>query len=378
MNYKCNSCTKQFKPVNQFDTNCVHCGSDDVSMDESTWNFEKVIRFVTKSPNKYILLGIVLVIILLRMCSPNLTNSENIEYKLVGTKYPDYVQFSILQLVKDGEGNTVGQKDPIKGKNVQDFLGGIFRIDDSGKNIKLNLVGGDKYYACVIPQNQWTFIIDPKGSYKNKISTHTVTWMPSKVNCPSEPQEAPTLTHVTAKQVGSKLLIGTNLDGIKNHAPLFYSISGKDGDFIESKTTWEICDMSEVDVWVTDEVDTVLAAGASPIVIDKSVCPMTAQQLAKLVTSIQVAGNTLGSNMTDPNLLSNFENAFSVMIDSDGNGTEDKRLGASPMNIEFQIDSQKFHYLGFQSYTFSLIPPVRRYRCSVVLTNGRISKVIFQ
>jgi hypothetical protein len=378
MNYKCNSCSKPFKPLNQFDTNCVHCGSDDVSMVESTWNFEKITRFVTKSPNKYFLLGIVLVILLLKMCSSS-GESDNVVYELKKTEYPDYVQFSIMQFIQDGEGKRVGQKDPIKGKDVQDFLGGIFLIDDSGKNIKLNLVDGDKYFACRIPENGFSFIIDPKNNYKDKIKERIVRWVPTKVHTPCPPdQEAPTLKFVTAKQVGSQIIIETNLDGVMNHKPLFYSISGQNGDFFEGKSKWEICDLSEIEVYVTDEIDTVLAAGSSPIVIDKSACPMTSQQVAKLVKSVQDAGNIWGANLTDANLLSRFENSFSIMVDSDGNGTEDKKISTSYMNIEYQIDGQKFTYQGFQSYTLGLIPPVKRYVCSVMLTNGRISKVVFQ
>lgn len=380
MNYKCNSCSRPFKPATQFDTNCVHCGSDDVSMDDSSWNFEKITQFVTKSPNKYFLLGISLVILLLKMCSTGMGGAEDVVYELKKTEYPDYVQFSIMQFIQDGEGNRVGQKDPIKGKAVQDFLGGIFLIDDSGKNIKLNLVDGDKYFACRIPENGFSFILDPKRTYKDKIKVRMVKWSPTKVHTPCPPnQEPPTLTLINAKQVGSQIIIETNLDRVVNHVPLFYSISGKNGDFVEGKSNWEICDLFEIEVYVTAEgMDTVPAAGPFPIVIDKSACPMTAQQLAKLVNSIQVAGNTLGSNVCDANLLSNFENSFSVMVDSDGNGTEDKRIGASPMNIEFQIDSEKFTYQGFQSYTLSLVPPCKRYRCSVQSTNGRILKVIFQ
>jgi hypothetical protein len=378
MNYKCNSCSRPFKPATQFDTNCVHCGSDDVSMDDSSWNFEKITRFFTKSPNKYFFVGVFLVILLLKMCSTG-GGAENVVYELKKTEYSDYVQFSIMQFIVDGEGNRVGQKDPIKGKAVQDFLGGIFRIDDSGKNIKLNLVDGDKYFACQIPDHRFTFIIDPKGTYRTKFKVYMVTWLPTKAHTPCPPnQETPTLTIITAKQIGSQIIIETNLDGIANHVPLYYSISGKNGDFVEGKSKWEICDLSEIEVWVTDETDTVLAAGSSPIVIDKSACPMTSQQLSMLVNSIQTAGNNFGSNICDANLLSNFENSFSVMVDSDGDGSLDKRIGASPMNIEFQVDSEKFTYQGFQSYTLSLVPPCKRYRCSVQSLNGRILKVIFQ
>jgi hypothetical protein len=379
MNYKCNSCSRTFKPATQFETNCVHCGSDDVSMDDSSWNFEKITRFFTKSPNKYFFVGVFLVILLLKMCSPNIKDSENVEYKLVKTEHPDYVQFSILQYIKDEEGKTIGQKDPITGKNVQDFAGGIFLVDDSGKILKINLVDGDKFFACEIPEHGYTFSFDVKRNYGDKIRNRTITWFPSKIHTPCPPNQIPpSLRYIVAKQVGGYVVIETNLDNIADHGPLFYSISGKNGDFVEGKSKWEICDLSEIEVWVTDETDTVLAAGSSPIVIDKSACPMTTQQLSMLVNSIQTAGNTFGSNICDANLLSNFENSFSVMVDSDGDGSLDKRIGASPMNIEFQIDSEKFTYQGFQSYTLSLVPPCKRYRCSVQSLNGRILKIIFQ
>jgi hypothetical protein len=378
MNYKCNSCSRPFKPATQFDTNCVNCGSDDVSMVDSSWNFEKITQFVTKSPNKYIFVGVFLIILLLKMCGPGPIDPENVEYKLVMSEHPDYVQFSILQSIKDEEGNTIGQKDPITGKKVQDFAGGIFLLD-GGKNLKINLVDGDKFYACEIPEHGYTFSFDPKRNFGDKIRKRTYTWFPSKIHTPCPPNQIPPqLKSIIVKQVGGFVVIETNLDKLADHEPLFYSISGKNGDFVEGKSKWEICDLSEIEVWVTDETDTLIAAGSSPIVIDKSACPMTSQQLSMLVNSIQTAGNTFGSNICDANLLSNFENSFSVMVDSDGDGSLDKRIGASPMNIEFQIDSEKFSYQGFQSYTLSLVPPCRRYRCSVQSLNGRILKVIFQ
>jgi hypothetical protein len=113
------------------------------------------------------------------------------------------------------------------------------------------------------------------------------------------------------------------------------------------------------------------------MVVDKSACPMSPLQLRKLVESIQNAGNNLGTNIIDANLLSNFENSFSVMIDSDGDGTADKRIGATPMNISFVIDNQLLTYMGFQGFTLGLNPPIKKYRCTVILVNSKISKVVF-
>jgi hypothetical protein len=356
----------------------VNCGSDDVSMVDSSWNFEKITQFLTKSPNKYIFVGVFLIILLLKMCGPGPIDPENVEYKLVMTEHPDYVQFSILQSIKDEEGNPIGQKDPITGKSVQDFAGGIFLLD-GGKNLKINLVDGDKFYACEIPEHGYTFSFDPKRNFGDKIRKRTYTWFPSKIHTPCPPNQIPTqLKSIIVKQVGGFVVIETNLDKLADHDPLFYSISGKNGDFVEGKSKWEICDLSEIEVWVTDETDTLIAAGPSPIVIDKSACPMTSQQLSMLVKSIQTAGNILGSNICDVNLLSNFEISFSVMVDSDGDGSLDKRISVSPLNLEYQVDSEKFTYQGFQSYTLSLVPPCKRYTCSVQSLNGRILKVIFQ
>lgn len=374
MNYKCNNCLEQFKPNSQFDTNCTRCGSDDVAISESKWNGGKIAEFFTKKPNRYFFIGLVILMLLLKLCSPG-PGSENVEYSLEMSQHDDFVQFSIRQIIKDDDGNKISEKPKITGKAVEDFLGGIFRIDDSGKTIRLNLIDGDKYYACSIPEHAFTFMLDPKRVYK--ISKRSVKWLPTKINCPLEPQEKPTLTSVTVKQTGGRIEIATNLDNMPNHEPYFYSITGKNGEYSEGKSVWDICDLSEIEVWVTDEVDTVLAAGPVPYVVDKSACPMNPLQLRKLVESIQNSGNNLGANMTDANLLSNFENSFSVMVDSDGDGTADKRIGATPMNISFVIDDQLLTYMGFQGFTLGLNPPIKKYRCSVVLVNSKISKVVF-
>ena len=373
MNYKCNNCLEQFKPNSQFDTNCTRCGSDDVAISESKWNGGKIAEFFTKKPNRYFFIGLVILMLLLKLCSPG-PGSENVEYSLEMSQHDDFVQFSIRQIIKDDDGNKISEKPKITGKAVEDFLGGIFRIDDSGKTIRLNLIDGDKYYACSIPEHAFTFMLDPKRVYK--ISKRTGNWMPTKINCPSEPQENTPLK-VSVNQSGGRIVITTNLDNIPNHSPYFYSITGKNGEYLEGKSVWDICDLSEIEVWVANEDDTAQASGPVPMVVDKSACPMNPLQLRKLVESIQNAGNNLGTNIIDANLLSNFENSFSVMVDSDGDGTADKRIGAAPMNIKYIIDNQPLSYMGFQSYTFSLSPPIKKYRCSVVLVNSKISKVVF-
>jgi len=386
MKYICKDCTHNFNPASQFETACPACGSENTAPagGNNAGSFNKFWGLISKKPNRYILIGIVmLVLLLLKFCGGGDVGKETY-YNLSAIKKPDHIQFVIEAIDKDKNGNPVGEKRKLTGKQVEAF--GVYilvnskpvKIDGNGG---LKLVDGDKFYGyCNLQPDALQFMIDPKRQYN--CGLRSVTWLQttvSKDNCCPIPVPL-AAGGVQFKPMGTNIIITTNLDTIPNHAPIYYSITGKEGPYVEGKNIWDICSLNQIDgIWVTTGTDdTTAASGAFPYVVDKSACPCSAAEAQALKNSVQNAGNSFGTNMADYTLGQKFEFSFIVRVDSDGNGSPDKQITSDPQNCRFIIDGNNFSYMQFQSYTLGLTAPVRRYSCSVNAINCRIVSVTFQ
>jgi hypothetical protein len=387
MKYTCKQCNHSFQPPSQFETGCPACGSEDTMPLKAEGGdfFLRIREFISKKPNRYILIGLlILIILLMKLCNGKET-ADKTYYKLTAIDKTDCIQFVIESVDKDENGNDVGETKKITGKNVEQF--GIYIIID-GRPVKLDgngglkLVDGDKFYGfCTIDPNPLQFMIDPKRERKN-CTNRSVSWLQKSVSnkhCCRKP--VPLVAGgVIFKQIGTNIVITTNLDTIPDHATIYYSITGKEGPYEESKNTWDACSLTQIEgIWVTTGADdTTSASGAFPYVVDKSACPCTPAEAQALKNSIQNAGNAIGANMTDYNLLSRFDNSFIVKVDSDGNGSLDKQIASNPANARFIINGKNLSYMEFQSEIFGLTAPVKRYTCTVSAVNCKISTVTFQ
>ncbi len=371
MKYTCNNCKHQFTPTSPFETNCPNCQSEDTIISDKNKSGigNLLIDFITKKPNRYIGIIILFLVICFKFCGNSKEESGTTYYDFKADRKDDHITFYIEVLHKDDKGNIIGDKSKLTGNQIEKF--GIYVIQN-GKPVKLkNLVDGDKFFPCYLSPDGFQFVLDPKremASSTIKFKTKSISWVPTKLNlskCVSIPVE---LTHISFHSSGTNIVIKTNVDSFSNQDPIYFSITGPKGPFIKNKKVWSICEFTEIDICgYQEDKDTVYADGAHPFVVDRSKCPCSAEESAQLEASITNAGNALGRDLMNTQLLQNFENSFG-------------RIGSGIQSVKFSIPGRNnITYMQFISFIMGIEEGAApRFTCNVIMTDCNVKLVIFK
>jgi hypothetical protein len=214
--------------------------------------------------------------------------------------------------------------------------------------------------------------VDPKGELKAKNKkikkdSRMIKWIPtrvSKTNCIALPTA---LTEVKIKSEGVNIRIETNLDTIPKKKAIYYSITGLKGPFVENKNVWNICNVSEVNVYAFQEGGDTITAEFQPFVVDRSNCPCSSEENDQLRNSIISAGNALGKDVLNTQLLQNFENSFG-------------RVGTGLLGVKFDVPGRSnISYMQFQSYIMSFEEDnAPKLTCSLFISDCKVKKVVFK